>query len=256
MSKGKLMNPAQLRKEFSALIQKTRAYVEARQKVHPHARTLAYLARRGTVLEGPGKGTRPAGPENGSGADPRPPYAPKLEEFEAQIRQCRRCPLGASAKNFVFGSGTGESGVAFVGEAPGAEEDARGLPFVGPAGALLTKIIGAMGLKRDKVYICNLLKCRPPLNRDPKPGEIAACRPYLEHQLKLAGVRILVTLGDYATHAIIGQEGEGISALRGKRFEWRGMSVYPTYHPSALLRDEALKKHVWSDMKAVMKELA
>lgn len=247
-------NPIEIRKGFSALLEKTRAFAVAQGKIHPHGRALGERVSgeaKAAVLEA----LPSLAPGLAGGADPRPPFAADLEEFETQIRQCQRCPLGTTRKNFVFGSGDPKASLVFVGEAPGAEEDSRGLPFVGAAGALLTKIISGMGLKREKVFICNVLKCRPPLNRDPEPKEAAACWPYLEHQLKLIHPKVIVTLGNPATHALLGREEQGISALRGQRYEWQGLAVYPTFHPSALLRNEALKRDVWEDMKAVLREL-
>jgi DNA polymerase len=192
--------------------------------------------------------------ESAPNANPQPPWAPSLEAFYVQVRGCRRCGLAAKRQHLVFGEGDPRARLAFVGEAPGADEDAQGRPFVGAAGQLLDKIIIGMGLRRSQVYICNLIKCRPPFNRDPEEAEVAACRPYLEQQLALLKPRVIVALGRHAAQALTGS-GEGIGKLRGQDLQWQGALLVPTYHPSALLRDERLKRPVWEDMKRVLKAL-
>jgi DNA polymerase len=142
----------------------------------------------------------------------------------------------------------------FVGEGPGADEDRTGRPFVGRAGALLTKIIQAMGLERGDVYIANIVKCRPPGNRDPEPDEISECLPYLEKQIDIIRPRVICSLGRVATQTLI-RERTGISLLRGRFFEYRGIKLMPTFHPAACLRQPSSKRLVWEDIKKVMKEL-
>ena len=142
----------------------------------------------------------------------------------------------------------------FVGEAPGAEEDRQGRPFVGAAGRLLTQMIGAMGLKREEVFIANVLKCRPPGNRDPQENEIAACLPYLRAQIELVRPRIICSLGRHAAHALLGRK-DSLSGLRGRFFEYQGTPLMPTFHPSYLLRAPAEKRYAWEDLQQIMERL-
>lgn len=175
-----------------------------------------------------------------------------LAEFTAG---CPRCKLSSSRTHLVFGQGSERARLMFVGEAPGADEDAQGLAFVGRAGQLLTKIIEAMGLSREQVFIANVLKCRPPENRNPEPDEVAACLPYLREQIRLIAPRIIVTLGTFATQAILETE-TGIGKLRGRFHPLGPARVMPTYHPAFLLRSPERKKDVWADMKLVRDALA
>lgn len=194
---------------------------------------------------------------------PRPsPAAPAgAREKEALLaaaaedyRECMRCALSATRKTVVFGSGNPSARLMFVGEAPGSEEDERGLPFVGAAGQLLTKIIEAMKLTRDDVYIANCLKCRPPGNRNPEPAEIAACSPALARQIEIIAPEVVVALGKFAAQTLLAT-GEPISRLRGRFHDFNGVKLMPTFHPAYLLRNPGDKKLVWEDMKKVMKEL-
>jgi uracil-DNA glycosylase family 4 len=177
-----------------------------------------------------------------------------LEAVRAELGDCRRCPLGGLRHRLVFGEGDPHAGLVFVGEAPGADEDAQGRPFVGRAGQLLTKIIAAMGLKREEVYICNILKCRPPGNRNPQPDEIAACEPFLIRQLEAIRPQMICALGSFAAHALLKSEA-AISALRGRFHRYQGIPLMPTYHPAYLLRNPGAKKQVWEDVQAIMKVL-
>jgi uracil-DNA glycosylase len=170
-----------------------------------------------------------------------------LAEFAAG---CPRCKLSSSRTHLVFGQGSERARLMFVGEAPGADEDAQGLAFVGRAGQLLTKIIEAIGLSREEVFIANVLKCRPPENRNPEPDEVAACLPYLREQIRLIAPRIIVTLGTFATQAILETE-TSIGKLRGRFHPLGPVRVMPTYHPAFLLRSPERKKDVWADMKLV-----
>jgi uracil-DNA glycosylase family 4 len=180
---------------------------------------------------------------------------PDLATLERFLAGCPRCKLSGSRTRIVFGAGNPGADLMFVGEAPGREEDEQGLPFVGAAGGLLTKIIEAMGTTRDDVYIVNTVKCRPPENRNPEPDEVAACRPFLEEQIRLVAPRVIVTLGTFAAQAILGTD-EPISQLRGRWHVAHGARVMPTYHPAFLMRSPKHKKEVWEDMQKVRDRLA
>jgi len=178
-----------------------------------------------------------------------------LELLAAEVRACTRCGLCQKRKQAVFARGTGSSGICFVGEGPGADEDAQGLPFVGKAGQLLDRMIEAMGLGRDEVYVCNVVKCRPPDNRKPEPDEMAACLPYLNEQLELIAPRVIIALGATAVQGLLGT-GEGIMRMRGKWKSYRGrIDVMPTFHPAYLLRTPAAKREVWEDLQEVLRRL-
>jgi uracil-DNA glycosylase family 4 len=178
----------------------------------------------------------------------------RLGEVAVAALACRRCRLAGGRKSVVFASGNPDADLMFVGEGPGAEEDRQGLPFVGPAGQLLTKIIQAMGHAREDVYIANVVKCRPPGNRDPQPDEVQACRGYLEKQIALVRPRVLVALGRTAAQALLGNESP-IGQLRGRWFQVFGIPTMVTYHPAALLRNQALKRPTWEDMQQVRDRL-
>lgn len=179
------------------------------------------------------------------------------ELFEALVREvlgCSRCGLHRTRKSVVFGEGNLRSRLMFVGEAPGADEDRQGRPFVGRAGQLLTRIVAAMGLEREDIYITNILKCRPPGNRNPEADEICECLPYLEKQIELIRPEIICTLGLFATQTLTGIR-DPIGRMRGNTYEYRGIPLIPTYHPAACLRNPSSKKLVWEDIKRVMKTL-
>ncbi|HET7452963.1 MAG TPA: uracil-DNA glycosylase [Thermoanaerobaculia bacterium] len=175
---------------------------------------------------------------------------PSLDALADFTAGCPRCKLSSTRTHLVFGQGNPRAPLMFVGEAPGADEDAQGLAFVGRAGQLLTKIIEAIGLSRDDVFIANVLKCRPPENRNPEPDEVTACLPYLREQIRLIGPRIIVTLGTFATQAILETE-LSIGRLRGRFHPLGPVRVMPTYHPAFLLRSPERKRDVWEDMKKV-----
>jgi uracil-DNA glycosylase len=177
-----------------------------------------------------------------------------LAEIRAELGDCCRCELGGSRKNLVFGVGNPHARIVFVGEAPGRDEDLQGEPFVGEAGQLLTKIIQAMGFERSEVYICNVLKCRPPGNRDPLPSEVEACGSFMLRQVMAINPEVIVALGKFASQTLL-QSKEIISRLRGKFHDYHGIPLMPTFHTSALLRDPAKKREVWEDMQQVMKLL-
>jgi uracil-DNA glycosylase len=184
-----------------------------------------------------------------------PGSMPDLESLSRFLEGCPRCKLSKSRTNIVFGQGSPTAELMFVGEAPGRDEDEQGLAFVGRAGQLLTKIIEAMGRKREDVYICNVIKCRPPNNRNPERDEVASCRPFLEEQLRLIAPKVIVTLGTFAAQALL-ETDEPIGRLRGRWQATRGVRVMPTFHPAFLLRSPERKKDVWEDMKLVRDFLA
>jgi DNA polymerase len=176
---------------------------------------------------------------------------PKIRE---DIGDCTRCKLHKGRHKIVFGDGSAKARLVFVGEGPGADEDAQGLPFVGRAGKLLTQMIEAMGLQRKDVYICNVVKCRPPENRAPEPDEVATCSPYLLRQIDVIQPKVIVCLGAVAAKTLL-QTNRGITQFRGQWLEWRGRKLMATYHPAYLLRNPNAKGEVWKDLQKVMAEL-
>lgn len=177
-----------------------------------------------------------------------------MEAIRQELENCDRCKLCEGRKNIVFGSGNVRAKLVFVGEAPGRDEDIQGLPFVGRAGQLLTKIIESIGLSREEIYIANIIKCRPPGNRNPLPEEIASCFPYLLRQLEVIQPDIICALGKFSAQTLTGSS-EPISRLRGNFFDFHGIKLIPTFHPAYLLRNPQGKKQVWEDMKAIRREL-
>lgn len=175
-----------------------------------------------------------------------------LDEIRNDLGDCRRCKLWKERTNIVYGAGNPHARLVFVGEGPGYDEDRQGEPFVGKAGQLLTKIIEAMKLARDRVYICNVVKCRPPDNRNPEPDEISACFPFLKRQLEAISPDIICALGSVAANSLLEKE-VFISRVRGKFFDYKGIKVMPTYHPAYLLRNPDKKKDVWEDVQKIMK---
>jgi uracil-DNA glycosylase len=184
-----------------------------------------------------------------------PRGAAGLTLVREELGDCQRCKLAPSRQNLVFGVGNPEAHLVFVGEAPGADEDAQGEPFVGKAGQLLTKMIEAMGYARGDVYICNVLKCRPPGNRNPEPDEVASCEPFLKKQLGAIRPRMIVALGKFAVQCLL-RDDSPISRLRGNLRTYEGIPLMPTFHPAYLLRDPSKKKLAWDDLKAVNAALA
>ena len=178
-----------------------------------------------------------------------------LRAIRQDIGDCRRCKLAGGRTHIVFGVGNPESDLMFVGEGPGEDEDRKGEPFVGRAGQLLTEIItNGMGLRRSDVYIANIVKCRPPGNRNPEPDEIAACKPFLLSQVDAVAPKVVVALGKFAAHTLL-DTTLPISKLRGRWFDFRGRRLMPTFHPSYLLRTPSEKKLAWEDIKLVMQAL-
>jgi uracil-DNA glycosylase family 4 len=181
--------------------------------------------------------------------------AEALLAIRDDIGDCTRCKLHLLGRTqVVFGVGNSDADLMFVGEAPGGDEDVQGIPFVGRAGQLLTKIIEAIGLTRDDVYIANIIKCRPPQNRNPEPDEVATCEPFLFRQIDIIKPKIIVALGKYAAQTLLRTE-RPISRLRGQQFDYRGATLIPTFHPAYLLRNPSSKREVWEDMKLVKRLL-
>jgi uracil-DNA glycosylase family 4 len=179
-----------------------------------------------------------------------------LAAVRADIGDCTRCKLHTLGRSqIVFGVGNPEADLMFVGEAPGADEDIQGIPFVGRAGQLLTKIIEAIDLKREDVYIANVIKCRPPQNRNPEPDEVEKCEPFLFRQIDIIKPKVIVALGKFGAQTLL-RTVEPISRLRGRVFEYRGSKLVPTFHPAYLLRNPSSKREVWEDMKLVRKLLS
>jgi uracil-DNA glycosylase len=174
----------------------------------------------------------------------------ELDAMAGVVAGCTRCRLCEGRTQTVFGAGNPDADLMFIGEGPGFEEDRRGLPFVGAAGELLTRIIQAIEMKRDEVYIANVVKCRPPGNRDPQPDEVAACRGYLERQIALVRPKVIVALGRVAAQALLGTDAP-IGRMRGQWYRVQGVPTMVTYHPAALLRNSALKRPTWEDMQQV-----
>ncbi len=176
------------------------------------------------------------------------------EELWNEMMACQGCPLGADCTQKVPGQGDCHAPLMLIGEGPGEHEDKQGLAFVGPAGQLLTKMLAAINLPRERVYICNVVKCRPPRNRQPSPEEMAACIRYLRAQVALVKPRVIVLLGATAVSAVLGSDFR-VTRCRGQWIERKGYSILATYHPSALLRDESKKRDAWNDLKMVRKRL-
>ena len=211
----------------------------------------------------PPKGSRPRSSEPGaelpapslfSSPEGKEEIPVSLEALREEIGECTRCKLSPTRKHIVFGTGNPKAELVFVGEAPGEDEDLQGEPFVGRAGQLLTKIINAMGLSRDAVYIANIIKCRPPKNRNPQPDEIRSCEPFLIKQLLFIRPKVICALGNFAAQTLLATP-QKISQLRGRFHLYRGIKVMPTFHPAYLLRNPAEKRQVWEDMQKIMEEL-
>ena len=180
-----------------------------------------------------------------------PPEAMSLEAIREEMGDCRRCQLWQSRTHLVFGVGNPRAGLMFIGEAPGAEEDRQGEPFVGAAGQLLNRLFDRLAINRQDVYITNVVKSRPPGNRNPAAEEIAACRPFLLKQIQAIRPRIIVTLGAVATHALL-ESKDSLNRLRGNWQQWQGIPVMPTFHPSYLLRVPQQRIKTWEDMQKVL----
>jgi uracil-DNA glycosylase len=222
------------------------------------SRDAAWRARTGDGSQGVSGPTSRLSEQSMTSAIPVPFFdsaADALSAIRADIGDCTRCKLHTLGRSqIVFGVGNPNADLMFVGEAPGADEDVQGVPFVGRAGQLLTKIIEAIGLERDEVYIANVIKCRPPQNRNPEPDEVATCEPFLLRQIDAIKPRVIVALGKFAGQTLL-QTDAPISRLRGRVFDYRGAKLIPTFHPAYLLRNPSAKREVWEDMKLVKKLL-
>jgi DNA polymerase len=178
-----------------------------------------------------------------------------LEEVRKELGDCKRCKLHRTRRTIVFGEGNEKARLMFIGEGPGYDEDVQGRPFVGKAGQLLTKIIQSIHLQREEVYIANIIKCRPPQNRNPEPDEIESCYPFLVKQIQSIQPNAICALGTFAAQTIL-RTGAKITTLRGRVFDLEGIKVFPTYHPAYLLRNPEQKRDVWEDMKRVSEWIA
>lgn len=223
----------------------------------PWAEVLGYLddlGYRDLYLGGRGTDVSSAADVSRASAPPPADAVERLAALQAEAEACRDCKLCERRNKVVFGSGPAGAELMLIGEGPGAEEDRQGLPFVGPAGELLGKILGAIELSREDVYIANTVKCRPPGNRDPEADEVAACRRYLEQQIDLVAPKVIVALGRVAAQLLL-QTDESLGRLRGRWHEVRGVPTRATYHPAALLRHAEWKRPTWEDMKTVRDRL-
>ncbi|WP_408997929.1 uracil-DNA glycosylase family protein [Syntrophus buswellii] len=253
-----MMESDRLREELLMLVRSLKSQLELERDLH---RPLSWLAVGAEKTTPPGK--EPPVPEKETSAVPgalsigegSAQNGRSLDEIFRDVEHCSLCSLGKTRRNLVFGEGSPCAELVFVGEAPGAEEDLQGRPFVGRAGKLLTRIIDAMGLKRENVYICNILKCRPPGNRNPLPEEIAACEPHLVQQLEAIRPRVICALGTFAAQTLLKKKGTPITVLRGRFHDYHGIPLMPTYHPAYLLRNPAAKKQAWEDVQKIMKVL-
>ncbi len=213
----------------------------------PPARALAPEPRRAEPVARPAVKAPPPAPAASAVT------GQTLDELRTELGNCQRCKLCQGRSNIVFGVGNPRAELVFVGEGPGADEDQQGIPFVGKAGQLLTKMIEAMKFSRDDVYICNVVKCRPPNNRNPEPDEIAACEPFLKAQLAVLKPKVIVALGKFAAQTLL-RDSTSITRLRGQWRHYEGIELMPTFHPAFLLRDPSQKKLAWMDLQEVMKK--
>jgi len=245
------------RGELAALAREARVMLE--REVTRGRERIAFSARPAALP--PSSGSSPAPITQMSAFAPPPAFAPAplaprddlpddLGTLARMVSECRKCTLCGTRTNTVFADGSPTARLLFIGEAPGRDEDLKGLPFVGRAGQLLDKMIAAIQLRRDEVYICNVLKCRPPENRTPAPDEVEQCLPYLEQQLALVRPSLICALGLSAVQALL-KTKSSMASLRGRTFEYRGIPLIPTYHPAALLRNPGLKREAWEDMQRV-----
>lgn len=224
--------------EYYAIISQSRALLEGLHRWGFEAVTLPAATDQAEAEPATGGKTEPL----------------ELAVVEEQLQDCTRCALSKQRARVVYGIGNPDADLVLIGEAPGREEDRQGIPFVGEAGQLLDRILAAMNLSREQVYICNLIKCRPPANRDPLPEEIACCEPFLQQQLALIRPQLIVALGRFASQSLL-RTNTPITKLRGNWHEYAGIPLLPTFHPAYLLRNPAGKREVWEDMKQVMERL-
>ncbi|MEX1138127.1 MAG: uracil-DNA glycosylase [Bacteroidota bacterium] len=255
------------REQFELLLSNVRTFLKQQEELHgelfldaPKTPTPSAGIAGGSVKPVP----KPPPAENNSffptpqvpvaGGYPNEPWVglKNLDHFNKAICTCQKCPLGSTRTKFVFGVGNSNADLVLVGEAPGADEDAQGEPFVGRAGQLLNKILEAINFKREEVFICNILKCRPPNNRDPMPEEVASCEPYLWKQLELIRPKLILCLGRIAAQVLL-KTNDSLSSMRGKVHDYRGIPLMVTYHPAALLRNPNWKRPAWEDVQQMRK---
>ena len=196
----------------------------------------------------------PAGPDKQTGIRTNADSQESLDDIRADLGDCHRCDLALSRAQIVYGVGNPNARLLIVGEAPGREEDLKGEPFVGEAGQLLDRILLAMGMQREDVYLCNVLKCHPPNNRDPRPEEMATCEAFLVRQVAAIQPQVIISLGRFAVQRLL-KNKEQLSHLRGQWQQFQGIPLMPTYHPAYLLRNPEKKRDVWEDMKEVLRLL-
>lgn len=231
------MSQSYIKKELWEIAKNLKSYVEAEKSAG--IENLIVLGRGA-----PAAGNKPEGSK-----------AELLASVKKEVFSCRRCPLYKTKRNYVFSDGDPQARLMFIGEAPGEDEDIQGVPFVGRAGKLLTKMIEAMGLRRQDVYICNVIKCRPPNNRAPLPDEVTACKGYLLRQIDIISPKVICCLGKHSAQALLETE-IFITKIRGSEFDFNGATLIPTYHPAYLLRNPSAKKEVWLDLKKIIKILS
>jgi DNA polymerase len=243
------------REELATLVTSLRRHLQRQERVGIRFASSGAAAQTDSVKGG--DFNLLSGTESDLFADSLETYAAKsLEELRAAIGDCQRCKLASGRTHLVFGVGNPKAKLMFIGEGPGRDEDLQGEPFVGRAGQLLNDIITkGMGLKRQDVYIANVVKCRPPENRNPEPDEVASCEPFLKKQIDLVRPEIIIALGKFAVQALL-QTKAPITKLRGHWHQYHGIRLMPTFHPAYLLRNPGDKKLVWEDIKKVMHEMA
>ncbi|MDG5467742.1 uracil-DNA glycosylase [Deltaproteobacteria bacterium IMCC39524] len=226
------------------LVNEIRATLAAARSQFEYLTDLGFVEQKVAVHAGP----------DVQNAEAMIPGSEALDAIFKELDDCQRCGLGASRTKLVYGVGNPNARLVLVGEAPGREEDLQGEPFVGEAGQLLDRILQAMGLHRDDVYLCNVLKCRPPNNRDPQPDEVATCEAFLARQLAAIRPQVIIGLGSFAVHSLL-KTNAPISKLRGEWQSYQGIHLMPTYHPAYLLSNPEAKRDVWDDMKQVLRRL-
>ena len=241
------------RRDFLELVTQLRSHLEYHMALGVRYVGTVVPGDVPTAKGGPGASVGPA--NEPAIREDKPEAETGLAAIQKELADCTRCKLHKGRNSIVFGEGNPKAMLVFVGEGPGQEEDAQGRPFVGSAGQLLTDIIvKGMKLRREDVYICNIVKCRPPDNRNPEPDEIGSCEPFLERQLRAIGPRVIVALGNVAARTLL-KTGEGITALRGRWHDYHGVPLMPTFHPAYLLRNPKDKKLVWEDIQQVMAKM-
>jgi uracil-DNA glycosylase family 4 len=242
------------REELAGMVTSLRRHLQRQQRVGIRVFSPGEAPQFGSAMTG--DENLLAGTEGDLFSDSSAAYRAKtLEELRAAIGDCRRCKLCAGRTHLVFGVGNANAKLMFIGEGPGRDEDLQGEPFVGRAGQLLNDILTkGMGLRREDVYIANVVKCRPPENRNPEPDEVASCEPFLKKQIELIRPEIIIALGKFAVQTLL-QSKTPITKLRGNWHSYHGIKLMPTFHPAYLLRNPGDKKLVWEDIKKVIKEM-